>query len=60
MTIEGLEEMQDRLRELKEQKDLCESLLSKCNDLNTCARLKEKIEEVKRDILFYENELDLD
>lgn len=60
MTIEILQEMQEKLADLKFQKELCETLLDKCNDLNVCERLKEKIQQIEQDILLYEYELDID
>lgn len=60
MTIEILQEMQEKLADLRHQKYLCETILSECNDINVCTRLRDKLEKVNQDILFYENELDID
>lgn len=60
MTIEGLQEMQEKLADLKHQKYLIENILGKCNDMNVCSRLREKLETINLDILFYEYELDID
>lgn len=60
MTIEILQEMQEKLADLKHQKFLIENILSKCNDINVYERLKDKLEKINQDILLYEYELDID
>lgn len=60
MTIEGLEEMLQKLEELKSEKDFCERCISVCLDVNERERLSKKLEDIKWDIMFYESELDID
>lgn len=60
MTAEVLKELQDKLQDLKNKKLRFQTQLQCCNDVNVCEFLKERIESIELDIVFYENELDID
>ena len=60
MKVEIMQELQGKLTELKNEKKRYQTQLECCNDVSVCEFLKDRIESLNRDIVFYQNELDID